>query len=856
MALENYANVESQLNETIAATPPSTATYGSIFVFGTAPQGECNVPVKYDSSTVKELFGDVPLTADTFDMSVVRGAYEIARSKTNQDTAIFMVRVGSASAPSITMYENDRYTAGNLSYSLVDGKIAESLRIVGLIQGLSLEGSEVVVTGDSDPTSPTYLCPSHIRITLNDGSTASWNLSVNTSLPGVVTKVSKLVNLINAVPAFQKKIRAEFTPLEKTVDLTITANGSAKTRTYDIEDAGLNRSWGDKIISVARAYYEKEVSFVVKSGDSVAELPVEIEKSLTSGASISDFVYVSNNETALTINATNEGNTSATSQLLCTKTVGWDPSYSIKGNSSHSWSFTIQKVPNGGKAVTVPEYNIYTKTATAGGGGSAVVTLENVTGLTTGMPASGSRIPDSTTIQAINSTLRQVTLTNPVAQATYVDTVTFVKSLTVTTIALTTNSAVITVPTASSRLWPGMTVTGTGIPANTVILEILDTTSVVLSNVATTTGNSDLTFAGSKFESCTLTSNSPTFNVVSGTFYSAGVTSVTGTHIPAGTSVQSVAGNAVTLTNNVTDTTLTGAITFRAVAPNWAVNTGTGILTINEPSGFSIGDQYFSSYRFRVIYKEAKTRSEILDGDPRTYFVYGDQIIFGANQPTDVYLYYKPKVYLSSGSVIIENPDKSLITFNVADADLPAVGSAIKLDITFEPELPAPSGKVLIGGYVQSSTMSGGSDGRISDKFAYMKAVMAAMKAVSSYPRRRNVVMGLWLDDVVDLPDYETGIKTKQPLDMGSKLLPYIDALSKNVEESSLIIPVKPPTNMTNAGINEWIDRLITNDASDPTRAANIIDGYASFRADAPVGVLTVNIAEIASGKAYFANPA
>lgn len=858
MSLDNYANVESQINEEIAQTPPVTASYGSIFVFGTAPQGECNVPTKFDPSTVQDLMGSVPLDTDSFATSVVRGAYEIYKSKTNKDTAIFMVRVGSASAPKISLYENDRFTTGALSYTLdSDGVLSESFRIKGLIQGLTLEGADVVVTGDSDSSSETYLCPTHIRITLPDGSTASWNLSVNTSLPGVVTKVSKLVSLINAVPAFQNKIRAEYTPLEKTVSLTIAGTSAAKTKLYDIEDTGLNRSWGDKLVSVASAYYEKEVSFEIASGESVAELPVEVEKNLEGGSSITDFIYESSDETALVINAQNEGDTSAVVSLLCSGTTGWDPAYSIKGNATHGWDLTVQKIPNGSTAVTVPEYTTYTRAATAGAGGAAVVTMASVANLANGMPVTGTRIPSNTTVSSVNSVSKEVTLSNNITEAAYTETVTFSKSVSVSDVARTTTSDTITVPSASTTLWAGMVVTGTGIPttpSSTVILEISGTT-VRLSALPTSESSTALTFTGTRSETCSLTGHSTTFTVAAGSFYGTGTVTAASAHITSGTSV-TVSSNTVTLGTAVSDTSLTGDLVFRAVNPNWSVNTTTGALTINNASGFSIGDQYLASYRFRVVYTEAKTRSEILDGDPRVYFVYGDQIIFGSTQPTNVHAYYTPKVYLSKGQIVIENPDKSLIRLNVTDSDLPAVGSALQLNLLFEPELPAPSGKTLVGSIVQPSAMSGGSDGKITDKIAYGKAVKAAMKSVSMYPRRRNVVMDLWLDDAVKRPDYETGINVLQPLNLGSELIPYIDTLSKNVEESSLLIPVKPPTDMTNAGINEWIDRLITNDTSDLTRPANIIDGYASFRADAPVGVLTVNIAEIASGKAYFANPA
>ena len=93
---------------------------------------------------------------------------------------------------------------------------------------------------------------------------------------------------------------------------------------------------GDKLVSVASAYYEKEVSFEIASGESVAELPVEVEKNLEGGSSITDFIYESSDETALVINAQNEGDTSAVVSLLCSGTTGCNSRPSISSCPSIS----------------------------------------------------------------------------------------------------------------------------------------------------------------------------------------------------------------------------------------------------------------------------------------------------------------------------------------------------------------------------------------------------------------------------------------------------------------------------------------------------------------------------------------
>ncbi len=104
----------------------------------------------------------------------------------------------------------------------------------------------------------------------------------------------------------------------------------------------------------------------------------------------------------------------------------------------------------------------------------------NTTGLTAGMPITGTGIPTNTTISSVDSST-QVTISSNATS-------TGAKTLTVTKGGARTTSGNPTVTftsNPSTTLTPGMVVTGTSIPPNTAIKTVDSTTQVTLCNSAT-----------------------------------------------------------------------------------------------------------------------------------------------------------------------------------------------------------------------------------------------------------------------------------------------------------------------------------------------------------------------------------
>lgn len=285
----------------------------------------------------------------------------------------------------------------------------------------------------------------------------------------------------------------------------------------------------------------------------------------------------------------------------------------------------------------------------------------------------------------------------------------------------------------------------------------------------------------------------------------------------------------------------------------YTINPTSGEITIVE--SLSIGDVYYASYRYKVGYVEAKLKSNLLSGSDRQYFIYGSTIIFGADQPSDLFIYYDAKSYFDNGDVKVDDFDSSIITFINAD-NLPLYGIDLMVKFQYEPELPAATARVLPGGVVQPGSLSGGKDGRIVSPQQYKKNVIDALKAVDLYPRRRMVVMGMYLDDVVSGYNEETGLPEDVLLNMHSDILPYVDRASHLTNECTIEIPVRPLNDLSQASINDWIVKLTEVSPTDLNRPANAIDAINNFRADAPLGVFIGAISDVNNGRRYFMNPA
>lgn len=286
---------------------------------------------------------------------------------------------------------------------------------------------------------------------------------------------------------------------------------------------------------------------------------------------------------------------------------------------------------------------------------------------------------------------------------------------------------------------------------------------------------------------------------------------------------------------------------------------GTNTARVTLVAALKIGDRFYVSYRYKVSYTEAKRRSDLSSGSDKSYFVSGDQIIFGGEQVTETLAYYDADVIIDASEIDIESYKTPVITFNNGSS-LPAIGESFTVSIQYEPELPAPTGTAFLGTNsardIQPGTLSGGSDGRMVSPAAYKDAVIDAFGAVDLYPRANNVVMGCYLDDVTKGYDYETGALVDKPINMWSDFLPLVDKTSKYTNECVLEIPVRPLSQLTADGIVGWIDKLTNTSDTDYNRPANIIDGINNYRAEAPLGVFIVSVPEINSGKRYFANPA
>lgn len=293
------------------------------------------------------------------------------------------------------------------------------------------------------------------------------------------------------------------------------------------------------------------------------------------------------------------------------------------------------------------------------------------------------------------------------------------------------------------------------------------------------------------------------------------------------------------------------------VTTDYTVNTSTGVITLVK--ALALGDKYYVTYRYKVAYTEAKRRSELATGSDRSYFITGDQIIFGAAQPSDVIAQYDANVTIDSSEIEIDSYSTPAITFLNGDS-LPDAGESVNVSIMYEPELPAPTGTVLTGTNsaraIQPGSLSGGSDGRMVSGTQYADAVVEAFAAVDLYPRANNIIMGNYLDDSHNGYDEETGELVEKPINMWSKFIPLVERTSKLTNECTIEIPVRPLNSLTADTITDWIDRLTNVSSTDNTRPANIIDGINSYRAESPLGVFIVSIPEINGGKRYFANPA
>ena len=169
---------------------------------------------------------------------------------------------------------------------------------------------------------------------------------------------------------------------------------------------------------------------------------------------------------------------------------------------------------------------------------------------------------------------------------------------------ITTGSKVITMG-STVGIQPGMTLTGTGIPAGTTVLSVDSLTQITLSQDATAT-NTNQTVSGGSFVSGVTTSGSPTITMNSTVGLAPGMT-LTGTGIPTGTYIVSVdSPTQVTLSQNATaagtnisfaagvSNLIINSVIADGASPVTLVKSGAGVMNLsanNTYTGGTIVDQ-------------------------------------------------------------------------------------------------------------------------------------------------------------------------------------------------------------------------------------------------------------------------
>ena len=296
-----------------------------------------------------------------------------------------------------------------------------------------------------------------------------------------------------------------------------------------------------------------------------------------------------------------------------------------------------------------------------------------------------------------------------------------------------------------------------------------------------------------------------------------------------------------------------GGVTTQMVSgTDYTLNDLTGEVTFDTAvgkaveGGFQIGDTISSSYKYKTSLTEAKNKSDLIIGNKYSYFIIGQDIIFGAATTNSIEVTFNSIVEYEVGvDVVIGNPSDTsvdgykdgIFTF-VNASHMPVIGDVIKVNFSYEPELPAYSGYVFPDSVtVQLSALSGGSDGTSMSLYDYKQVIENAFSESENYPARFIVIQGAYFDDTVSGYNAETGLPENQNIDWHTLLKNVTDRKSNFVSECEAIITHKPLINPESpSAYNNWLKTMTEVSITNPLRAANIAKTMTDFRLSIPVG--------------------
>jgi len=182
-----------------------------------------------------------------------------------------------------------------------------------------------------------------------------------------------------------------------------------------------------------------------------------------------------------------------------------------------------------------------------------------------------------------------------------------------------------------------------------------------------------------------------------------------------------------------------------------------------------------------------------------------------ANQPGTAMNLVPPIVVRSATQGALPGPDWSTATTPV---ETPPQWSRLILYYEYDPEW------VDLGATARA--FQGGSDGITMDSAALYVQLNTVYSMLSNY-KVDHVVLpdGAYLDAIKSEPNPITGLFESVNAGFQTQLGAFLDEVLENVHETMAYMSVTPPVDNKLATIQNWVQKLVTVDMSDPTRAAN-----------------------------------
>jgi hypothetical protein len=212
------------------------------------------------------------------------------------------------------------------------------------------------------------------------------------------------------------------------------------------------------------------------------------------------------------------------------------------------------------------------------------------------------------------------------------------------------------------------------------------------------------------------------------------------------------------------------------------------------------------------------------EDDPHLfYFVTGNTIYFAGPAPTNIKISYEYKrVFDIPGDVSVMNDVTGEIKFTNPQK-MPQItrtgGARIGLNYTYLPEWITVSG---------AQSLSGGNAGKPTTKKELYDALTSAYENIANYDVDVIVPVGVYMDDVMNDYEPETGIRREVNAGFHTQLATLLDYLNENVGLTIGVMGVKPATNNTLSEVNNWVTKLTVANTSDPNRAANYMPFFGS----------------------------